>query len=414
MSKLPEFKYNIGDTFIDAKRNLKIIDREYRPIKRNKGNISYISNRKFYKYQCLNCSNEDWIIEYAVDGANQKIGCNACGSTPKKLVRGINDIPTTAPWMVRYFQGGLEEASKYFKFDKIRINMICPDCGRIHKNKMIDSVCNNRKLTCPCQDNWSYPNKFMYAFFEQLGVEFVAEKIFDWANEYRYDVYLEHNGLKIICEQNGIQHYEESNMFGARRSFEEEKINDINKKNIAVKNGIDKYVVIDCKISTPEYIRYSIENSPLDNILGISYSDIDWELCDKFALSNLVKIVCDYKVNNGDLSLEEIANHFHVSYCTVLKYVKCGSKYGWCDYSKAENIKNRKYKHKHPSFKAIYCITTDEYFENTYEAEKILTKKFNVPFLTQGIQKSARTNKPYKNMMFKYVSWDEYEYKITQ
>ena len=79
MSKLPEFKYNIGDTLVDNKRNLKIIDREHRPIKRNKGSISYISNRKFYKYKCLDCGNEDWIIEYAVDDVNQKIGCNACG-----------------------------------------------------------------------------------------------------------------------------------------------------------------------------------------------------------------------------------------------------------------------------------------------------------------------------------------------
>ena len=406
MSKLPEFKYNIGDTFVDNKRNLKIIDREHRPIKRNKGNISYISNRKFYKYKCLDCGNEDWIIEYAVDGVNQKIGCNACGSTPKKLVQGINDIPTTAPWMVKCFQGG-------FKYDKIRVNMICPDCGRIHKNKMIDSVCNNRKLTCPCQDSWSYPNKFMYAFFEQLGIEFTTEKIFDWANEYRYDIYLEYNGLKIICEQNGIQHYEESNIFGVRRSFEDEQLNDINKKNIAMKNGIDKYIVVDCKISSPEYIRQSIENSSLDNILCINYSDVNWELCDKFALSNLVKIVCDYRANHPHLSLEEISNYFHMSYCTALKYVKCGSKYGWCNYSKEENIKNRKYKHKHPSIKPIYCITSNEYFENTHEAEKVLTDKFNIPFLKQGIQKSARTNSPYKNMMFTYVSWDEYESAIS-
>ena len=170
---------------------------------------------------------------------------------------------------------------------------------------------------------------------------------------------------------------------------------------------------MDYKISSPEYIRQSIENSSLNNILGINYSDIDWESCDKFALTNLVKIVGEYRANHIDLSLEEIANSFHMSYCTVLKYVNCGSKYGWCNYSKEESIKNRKYKHKHPSFKPIYCITSNEYFENTYEAEKVLTEKFNIPFLKQGIQKSARTNSPYKDMVFTYVSWDKYESAIS-
>lgn len=409
MGKLPSFKYNIGDIFVDEKRNIKIIDREYRPIKKIKGNIYYISNRKFYKYECQCCGNQDWIIEYAIDGNKQKIGCNACGSSPKKLIHGINDITTTAPWMIPYFLGGYEEARKHFKYEKSRTDMVCPDCKRIHKNKMIETVCNNRKLTCPCQDSWSYPNKFMYAFFEKIEVEFTTEKVFDWAKEYRYDIYVEYNGLHIICEQNGIQHYEESNVFNTRRSLKDEQINDINKKCKAFKNGIDEYITIDCSISTPEYIKSSIESSNLDKIFNICYSDINWEECDKFALSNLVKVVCNYKNSHKELSLEEIANDFHMSYATILKYVKCGSKYGWCNYSKEESMKKRKYKHNHPSFKPIYCITTNDYFENTYEAEKELTKRFNIPILTQGIQKSARTGKSYKDMIFRYISWSEYE-----
>ena len=70
--------------------------------------------------------------------------------------------------------------------------MICPDCNRIHKNKLIHDVYNNGLLTCPCQDGWSYPNKFMYSLLEQIGVDFQAEKIFDWSDGRKYDDYIEY------------------------------------------------------------------------------------------------------------------------------------------------------------------------------------------------------------------------------
>ena len=50
-----EFKVEIGQTFKDNKRDLIIIDREYKTIK----NIEY----KYYRYYCNKCSNEDWILE---------------------------------------------------------------------------------------------------------------------------------------------------------------------------------------------------------------------------------------------------------------------------------------------------------------------------------------------------------------
>lgn len=403
LSNLPKFKYNIGEIFCDDKRNLKIIDRCYKQKDRYKGNKHYISNQKFYKYKCLKCGNEDWLIEYVVDG-KQKTGCNACGASPKKLVYGINDITTTAPWMVPYFIGGFDEAKKHFKYEKTKIDMICPDCGQIHKNKMIESVCNNKNLTCHCQDGWSYPNKYMYAFFKQIGVSFVAEKIFEWSNKYRYDIYIQHNGLDIVCEQNGIQHYEELKYFNFKRSLNEEQENDRNKQEVAIENGIDHYIVIDCRKSESDYIKNSVMGSNLDKILGFSYEDIDWDECDKFALSNLVKHVCGYKTQHSELTLYEIALVFHLSYSTILNYVKHGSKYGWCTYSIEESIQKRKAKYVNKNFKPVYCKTTGNYYANAKEAEKDMTQKFNTTFFVQGIQKSARTNKPYKNMMFEYVT----------
>lgn len=399
--KMPNFKYNIGDCFCDDKRQLQIIDKKYIQKQKTKKNVNYTSNQKFYKYKCLKCGNEDWIIEYAIEG-KQKIGCNACGSTPKKLVYGVNDITTTAPWMIKYFIGGENEARLHFKYEKKRIDMICPDCGRIHKNKLIETVCNNKRLSCPCQDGWSYPNKFMYSVFEQLGLNFETEKVFDWAKQYQYDAYICHNGLNIVCEYHGIQHYEESALFNNRRSLQAEIANDKTKQEMAMNNGIDVYIVIDCRVSSLDYIKTSILNSDINTIFNICYDDIDWQICDQFALSNLLKFVCDYKNKHNDLTLTEIAENLSLSYGTVLRYVQHGSKYGWCSYSKQESIEKIKY--NNARYKPLYCKTLDIYYTNSEEAEKELLMVTGSKYYIQGIQRSARTGKPYKNLLFEYVS----------
>ena len=79
-----------------------IIDRKYVDNVRFKDGKRYNEHRKYYKYKCLNCNNEDWVIEYTLNDS-QHCGCNACCYPPKKLVQGINDIATTNPWMIKYF-----------------------------------------------------------------------------------------------------------------------------------------------------------------------------------------------------------------------------------------------------------------------------------------------------------------------
>ena len=48
MGRTPKFKLNVGMEFKDEKRNIVIIDREFR--KNNKG-----CSEKWYKYKCNNC-----------------------------------------------------------------------------------------------------------------------------------------------------------------------------------------------------------------------------------------------------------------------------------------------------------------------------------------------------------------------
>ena len=106
------WRYEIGRRIINynkdcsIKSDLTIINRE---IKRNKqGN-----NIKWYKYHCNKCNwDEGWITEYDLKGEH---GCSVCCPTPRLLVQGINDIPTVAPELIQYFQGGYDEAKLYTK-----------------------------------------------------------------------------------------------------------------------------------------------------------------------------------------------------------------------------------------------------------------------------------------------------------
>ena len=54
-----KFKYNIGDKIDTFGRNLVIIDRKYVDNVRFKDDKRYNEHRKYYKYKCLNCNNED-------------------------------------------------------------------------------------------------------------------------------------------------------------------------------------------------------------------------------------------------------------------------------------------------------------------------------------------------------------------
>lgn len=322
-----QFKYNINDIITTFERNLTIIDKKYVNKFYYKNEKKYTSHLKYYKYKCLNCGNEDWIREFLLNDT-QHCGCNACCIPPRKLVAGINDISTTNPWMIKYFENS-DDASKYFKFSKNKVNMICPDCKRIHQNVRIYDLYRNKGLNCPCQDGWSYPNKFMYSLLEQLNVHFEVEKIFTWSDNRIYDDYIEYNDLKIITEQHGLQHYKKSTDFN-NRSLKEEQENDKYKQELAINNNIDKYYVFDTSISSVEYIKESIIKSDFLSMFGKTPNDINWDLCDEFATSNLVKDICVYKNNNPIIPLREIAKIFHISYGTTIRYIKKGSLYGWC------------------------------------------------------------------------------------
>ena len=52
---------------------------------------------------------------------------------------------------------------------------------------------------------------------------------------------------------------------------------------LALRNGIDEYIIIDCRKSNLNWIKNNILDSSLVNIFKLD--DIDWELCDEYKIN---------------------------------------------------------------------------------------------------------------------------------
>ena len=407
-AKLGKFKFSIGKRISSHNRNLEIIDKEYRQKIKSKNGSQFVANEKYYKYKCLNCGNEDWVVEFSID-EKQHCGCNACCNPAKKLVIGINDITTTAPWMTKYFKGGFNEATQYRKYDKRKVEMICPNCGRTHIKTPLQ-VYSNGSLSCPCGDGWSYPNKFMYSLLEQLGIDFEPEKVFDWSNNRIYDDYIHFNGLKIIVEQHGKQHYTRGIIKGSHsRSIEEERRNDVYKENLALTNGIDLYFFINSSESTMEYMKNSIIKSGLLNVLNASNIPEDvWLKCNEFATSNFIKEICSFKNDNPNITLHEIANKYRISYTSILRYIKTGNKFGWCNYNLGDDVKmlNEQGRVKRGQ-KPIYCVSNDTYYRDANIAAKELSTS-DKTFYSRQIRQAISRNTKYLGYKFVFVTQQEF------
>ena len=325
-----EFKIEIGVKLKDNKRDLIITDREYR---RDKNNKQY----KWYKYTCNKCGwTEGWIVEGNV---LKGVSCSCCCPTPRTVVRGINDIATTHPNLVKYFKN-IEDSYTHTYNSNKKVLIKCPDCG-FEKYIIISNLCN-QLFKCPsCSDGINYPEKIVFSIFKQiLNKKFIHQytKInSEWCNKYKYDFYFKLDSEEYIIETNGRQHYED-----AWDKLEKTQLNDLIKKELAVANEIkeENYIIIDCRESNLEFIKQNIIDSRLSEIFNLS--NIDWIEVEKSATKNIIKLVCDYwNDKQENETIINVANFFNLPRTTALCYLKKGSYLKWCNYSaKEEMIKN--------------------------------------------------------------------------
>lgn len=388
--KRKDYMYSIGEKFVDNNRNIEIIGRYEKIRVRSDTSKHY---QKIYVCKCYKCGANDAVIEQSHLKSGR--GCPVCHG--KQISVGVNDIPTTATWMIPYFLDGEEEARQYTCQSGKKLYFKCPDCNRISKNQItINHLYNRKSIGCICQDGISYPEKFMYNLLQQLDINFVFQFSEKWCKQYRYDFYLP--DYKCIIETHGLQHYElcSFNKNDIKRLNNQRDI-DQNKRGLAMQNGIHNYFEIDCRFSNKNHIINSIIKCDVLNIFPSK--NINWEACALFATSNLLKSVCIYYENHKNESTADIARRFNINSCTVSRYLNKGTDMGFCVYD-TKNKKRRK-------LKKIKIVKEDGKYEIYDSAQKLQDEsleKYGVKLLRDNVWRVCNKKKlSYKGFYFEFV-----------
>lgn len=347
---LMKWEYNIGDKVIDE---LFVIDRKLE------------NSKQYYKIYCKKCgfkSQEYYVIkndelrhydEYWAEAYTlfKKKGCPCCSKTSSIVVTGINDIGTTDYWMVNYFVD-LNDSKKYSSSSNQFVLMRCKDCGveRLYK---LSSLKTYGHLPCSCSDNYSFPNKFSYFLFKNIeGVEnYQREYSPSWLKPYRFDNYFEYKNKKYVVEMDGgLGHGKKS--FGSNNKDIEGLYRDQIKDKLAAEHNI---TVI--RINSEKSDFNFLKENTIKQLSGIiDLSNVDWKYIYENAVSNIVKKICQYADKHytftGNKRIEskyilEISQKFDINKATVVKFLKVGRDFGWCNYitwlERAKDIENKIY-----------------------------------------------------------------------
>lgn len=396
------FVVDIGQTFKDNRRDLTIIDRKR--IRDKKGKI-----RTVYKYRCNTCGfncgehykNGGYLREHWVRESNlltQGRGCACCCSTPQIVVTSINSLFITDMWMID-LGVDKEEAKKFTKSSSKKIKCKCPHCGK-ELYKPIHNIYQSKSTGCTCGDGFSYPEKFMYSVLKQLGVEFETQYSPNWIKPKKYDFYIP--SLNMIIETHGLQHYESRSR---GRSLEEEQENDRIKKELALSNGIERYIELDCRRSDMDLIKGSILNNELSELFNINV--INWAKCEEYAMkSNIVKEVCNYWKNKKEWeTTKDLESEFEVCKPAIVRYLKQGAKLGWCEYDAKEEMRKSAFKNR--ISKPIKIFNNGELLGEFEEISKLSDKSeelFGVKLLSNSIISVCKGRRlQYKGFTFQYI-----------
>lgn len=386
-----DFNIEVGTIFKDDKRDLIITDREYRIRYKKNGDKC---NDKWYKYTCKVCDwTEGWTTESHLLNESNKRGCSCChGNT---VVKGINDVATTHPHLVKYF-ANIEDANSYTYSSNKKIWFKCLECGL--KKEMKINTLYHRGFSCnKCGDGISLPNKTMYNILKQLQMNFILEYSPDWIGQKRYDFYIP--SINLIIEMDGGWHTQDNNMSG--QTSEESKAIDDYKDEQAKLHGMT-VVRIDCDYGNDyarlNYVKQNLlNNNKLNKLINLSY--INWDNIEELVMTNIMKIACEYKRENNNLTTTQIGKIMGFSGNAISRWLKQGNELRWCHYdTKEENLKKGKKRIK--IFKNEICLGL---FSSIKELSLKSKEMFNIELNKDSISRAVSKNKLYKGFGFEFA-----------
>lgn len=335
-----------------------------------------------------------------------------------KPIVGVSDIPTTASWMIPYFQGGKDEAKNYKSQSHKKIKPKCPYCGAIRDSPMkINTIYHNMGFSCTCNDKISLPNKIIFYVMRQLYEKGLIEK---FKREYRFanhnlpfDMYFVSNyGIEYLIEMDSDIHSYICELHNVSKPHFRIAQNDKKKTELAKRNNIE-LIRIDCYRSDFNLIKNNILNSKLSKIIELSL--VDWNQVFEKACNNLVKEVCDFKARYPNFSTTKISEKFGLCVDTIMRYLKMGNEIGWCEY----NPKDEWYKAHTNLIRRNRDILTEVtehngnryYFRTLKELEDKSLVLFGIKFSRKKISKMLKEQDNeiyYQKCSIKRISKEEY------
>lgn len=239
------------------------------------------------------------------------------------MPEGKNSIAIDRPDLIKYFKNP-EDAYKYTVQSGRKCDLKCPYCGEEKPNVTIQNLSLQGFCCKKCGNTISKPNRFMYGVLSQVNVDFIPEKIFEWATDKKYDFYIP--SLSMIIEMHGSQHYRECFEF-TRETLQETQENDELKERLAKENGIKIYCVINSRRSDSGFLKKNTLIS-LDSYLDLS--NIVWADVFKYSAQNINHLVWD--LYNDNKSVEEICSLLNLRRIKVQNCLITGTRMGVCDY----------------------------------------------------------------------------------
>lgn len=301
-------------------------------------------------FQCTNNYSHTFraTIKSVVDS---KTPCPYCRGT--LAFPGETDLWTTHPHIAELLLCP-EDGFKYKYGSNKRVDFKCPDCGCIIRELSINDVVRNGLRCLNCSDGISYPEKFICNMLQQLGVSFVHDRTMCWSIGKRYDFYI--RDMSLIIEANGLQHYKDSFTAYGGRTAKEEQDNDLLKRKLAMDNGIQHYVEINCSYSNLEFIKKSIINSELKDLFDLT--NVDWNQCHVHGMRS-IDMKCVDMWNDGIRNTRVISEKTGLHICTVIEKLKKARDAGLCDYE-TDMYKN----------KPLMCIETQKIYKKIEDVKQ--------------------------------------------
>ena len=356
------------------------------------------SNKKVF-WRCKSCGHK-WSTKicHRANGS----GCPLCAG--RVCVSGFNDIITQYENeqdvnrksrlnnLIQCFLNK-NDASSYTPSSSKCVLMKCKDCNSIDK-KIIYNVFRDGFACNVCGSGISYPNKFIYAFTKQLPVNNVTREWNDasWlksenGGKYSFDVYFAYINKQYVIEADGELGHGNRRFKNNQKDVDGKARDDIKDKR-ALENNIE-VIRIDCKESNMNYIKTNILNSTLNDLFDLT--NIDWDECEKFARTNLLKDVCKYYNDNKFVLIKDLSKMFSVSTNTIARYLSIGNEIGWCTYNPKEQVKQSA---KTTLGKMVIQLSFDDVeiyrFKSGREAGRILNiNASHIHECCKGIRKSA-------------------------